>query len=392
MIRRVVWCPSKGGHLRYTTNLVAALERLDRGQAQPIATGVLTTFPIGALYENTPYPIECVGTEIRERQQLPSHLHWAWDRISHHAVLHRDLLSWLRSHPDCHLVHLQEVHPVSGLFTLRGIRQLGRRIVYTMHNVQPHRRRNRFESALQRRWVRRILDLTDALIVHSESLRKECIALYGVDPLRVHVVPHGMSLPHCSPAAIQPPSAATNLPPVKLLCYGTLRRNKGFHHLLDALEKAPLHWQVRITGLPSEPDYIRNELEPRIVRLRAAGRTVDYRPGYVAEKDVADLFAWASLIALPYDGFNAQSGVLLDAIAHGVPVVASDSGALGETVRDLGIGAVTQSLSPDELLTAISTALALDRVRLAAAWQSASEQYSWGNAANLTAAIYRELD
>lgn len=392
MIRHVVWCPSKGGHLRYSTNLVAAIERNDEAQAiAPIAPGVLTTSPLGPLYQSTPYPIECVGEEIRDRRTFPSTFHWALDRIGHHIGLERELVRWLRTHPDCRLVHLQEIHEVSGPRTARSIRGLGRKVVYTMHNVLPHRRGNRLVSALQRRWTRRLLKQVDAVIVHSESLKKACIERYGIDSARVHVIPHGMSLPHSDSQATQATADGGRTRPVRLLCYGTLRPNKGFHHLLDAMEAAPAHWEVVIAGFPSDPQYARAELEPRMARLRSQGRTIDYRPGYVAEDEVATLFASADALALPYENFDAQSGVLLDAMAHRIRVFATESGALGETIRSLGFGIVTRSLDPADLRVAISETLALDEATLAKAWQKADEQYSWDSVARQTTTLYRDL-
>ena len=47
----------------------------------------------------------------------------------------------------------------------------------------------------------------------------------------------------------------------------------------------------------------------------------------------------ATLVVLPYLRTDA-SGVLATAIGHGRPVVVSDVGSLGETVREFGLGEV----------------------------------------------------
>lgn len=396
MIRSVLWCASKGGHIRYTTSLAAAIAEADQPPGAPIDIGVLTTAPIGPLYESMPFPMDCIGQQIRERQDMPSTLHWLIDRIGRWPRLEYLLVKWLREHPDCRLIHLQEIHFILAPMTLTAIRRLDRRIVYTMHNIQPHRReQNRLLTALRRYWTRAMLLRVDAIVVHSETLRQELIDFYDIEPARVHVMIHGITPPHneAGPtASLTPaPDTASGEKAVRLLCYGTLRRNKGFHHLLDALAEAPPNWEVVIAGFPNEPDYVASELEPRIARLRQAGRKIDFRLGYVDESDVAGLFANADVLALPYDGFNAQSGVLLDAMAHRKPVVVTESGALGETVRGLGIGVVTPSLAPAALREAFRAALAIPAEQLAQAWQRADVEYSWGASARTTIAIYRSL-
>ena len=55
--------------------------------------------------------------------------------------------------------------------------------------------------------------------------------------------------------------------------------------------------------------------------------------GYATAERKGELYASADLVVLPYTTFASQSAVLQDAYAHRVPLVVSDVGALGETVR-----------------------------------------------------------
>jgi glycosyltransferase involved in cell wall biosynthesis len=57
------------------------------------------------------------------------------------------------------------------------------------------------------------------------------------------------------------------------------------------------------------------------------------------DEEVAAVMRNAALVVLPYLGTDA-SGVLATAIGHGRPVVVSDVGSLGETVREFGLGEV----------------------------------------------------
>ena len=69
------------------------------------------------------------------------------------------------------------------------------------------------------------------------------------------------------------------------------------------------------------------------------------------------LFERSRLVILPYTYFASQSGVLHQALAFGRPVVATDVGALGECVRQWGIGPVVPPNDERALAEGIERAL-----------------------------------
>src|SRR5205085_173798 len=77
-----------------------------------------------------------------------------------------------------------------------------------------------------------------------------------------------------------------------------------------------------------------------------------------------ELFRQASVVVLPYTSFASQSGVLHDAYAQGRPVIVTDVGALGETVREDGTGVVIPSGDAATLAQSIERILS-DSTRLA---------------------------
>ena len=74
-----------------------------------------------------------------------------------------------------------------------------------------------------------------------------------------------------------------------------------------------------------------------------------------ARKDA--LHAGADLIVLPYTSFASQSGVLYDAYSHAVPLVVSDVGVVGVTVREEETGWVVPPGDAAALASAVTTAL-----------------------------------
>ena len=68
------------------------------------------------------------------------------------------------------------------------------------------------------------------------------------------------------------------------------------------------------------------------------------RPGYLPADAIPALFAAADALVMPYREATASQNALL-AFAHGVPVITTTAGALGEAVRD-GVDGLT--CAPDD--------------------------------------------
>src|SRR5579864_8032167 len=107
-------------------------------------------------------------------------------------------------------VHLQwPVGPHDWLY-LAVLRLLGRRIVYTAHDVLPHE-----HTSEDRPRLRRLLRHVDQVIVHSRENDVAFQALFGAVAPRPHVVPHGNYLFFDGPVAASRTAAraALGVPP-----------------------------------------------------------------------------------------------------------------------------------------------------------------------------------
>ena len=99
----------------------------------------------------------------------------------------------------------------------------------------------------------------------------------------------------------------------------------------------------------------------------------------------------ATLVVLPYLRTDA-SGVLATAIGHGRPVVVSDVGSLGETVREFGLGEVATPGDAQALAEACRRLLS-DPARLRAAFEgtrAAREALTWDAAAAEHERVYAD--
>ena len=97
-------------------------------------------------------------------------------------------------------------------------------------------------------------------------------------------------------------------------------------------------------------------------------------------------------MVLPYTSFGSQSGVLHQALAHARPVVTSDVGALGESVRRWGVGEVVPPGDERALARAIEQALDPGRYRAAAeSIACIRSELTWTRTAETTIEVYRSI-
>ncbi len=339
---------SYGGHARYTQAVLDALTDLDGAQRCALVTRV----DLDPSFDSTRYPVFPILPALRMRDAYRHPMAWAVGRLAHYPQRAMTFWRWLRRRPQIRIVHFQEFHPLFDWALFRLVR-LGTpcRMVMTLHNIEPHQRRHGLFAQLAKRLERRTYRLMDRIFVHSATLKSDFEARHPSLPAQVVVAPHGC---WAVPAADQP--AATGQPG-SVLFFGEIRRNKGLHTLLQAAPHCRLVRRIVIAGRTDDASYLR-EIQPLIAAAAANGIEVVPMVRYIGEEEVAPLFRQAQLVALLYDHFAAQSGVLFDAMAHGRPVVATAVGAIEEVVESTGMGVITRHREPAAMARDIDLALA----------------------------------
>jgi glycosyltransferase involved in cell wall biosynthesis len=288
-----------------------------------------------------------------------------------------DMLRYRASARAADVVHFQwlSVQQLDGLL-LPSRRAPGgeRPRVLTAHDILPR------EPLLgQRAAQRRLYGHFDAVVVHSEHGRGRLIGELGVEPERVHVIPHGV-LSYLTDGAEQPPPFETDLPVV--LFFGLLRPYKGLDVLLEAwrgVEGA----QLWIAGMPLMD----------IAALRAAaGANVRLDARFIDDAQLRGYFKRADLVVLPYRAAD-QSGVLFTALAFGKPVLVSDVGGFAE-VAATGAARAVPAGDARALRAALQQLLGDPAERAALARRGAvvgRERYAWEDIARRTLALYARL-
>lgn len=213
----------------------------------------------------------------------------------------------------------------------------------------------------QRSVLEAICALAASVVVMTCAAGSRLTAGYVVEATKVAMIPHGAWPP---PVPHESDGQARAARP-QLLTWGLLGPGKGIEHMIRAMSLlGDLHPRVRYTvaGATHPNVFARDGDRYRQSLIRAAWATgvassVSFDNTY---RDVATLVrfvASASVVVLPYDSPDqVASGVLVDAVAAGRPVIATAFPHAVELLSD-GAGIVVPHRDPVALAAAIRTAV-----------------------------------
>ncbi len=248
-----------------------------------------------------------------------------------------------------------------------SLARLGRRapLVCTVHDVVPHQAR--VPSRVERTLLAAQYRSAGTIVVHHPSVGTRLTAEFDVDPQRIHFVPWAVPEVGAYPTQDADRPAQPDDGICTVLLFGTLRRNKGVEVLLAAMQllNAPsIRLVVAGRGFA--------DIEALVTDAAARDSRISACIGYVTEQEKAKLYRASDVVVLPYTTFSSQSAVLHDAYSHHLPVIASDVGALGDSVREDATGWVIHPSDPQQLASALEIAAASPAMRQA--FGSASAQ------------------
>ncbi len=220
------------------------------------------------------------------------------------------------------------------------------RVVVLMHLPLGHQPPGH-EVPLAREREHAVLAAVSATIATSEWTRHLLSTTYAdLDPRRIHVAAPGVE-----PAA----EAVGSHDGGRLLCVAAITRHKGPDLLLDALSTlTDLPWHCTCVGvLDREPDFAA-ELRYRAEHDGLAERITFTGP--IVGADLDRHYAAADLLVLPSRG-ETYGMVLTEALAHGVPVVASTVGGVPDTIGHVDGGRRPGLLVPPDDAPALAAAI-----------------------------------
>ncbi|HLM94290.1 MAG TPA: glycosyltransferase family 4 protein [Gaiellaceae bacterium] len=224
-------------------------------------------------------------------------------------------------------------------------------------------------------------------MVPSHQQVKGTARSYFLDPSRVHVVPNGIAVEEFASGSRDDARAKLGLgPEPMLLCVGRLARDKGFATAIEALAHIASP-DARLVILGAGPE--RGLLEETARRAGVSDR-VDFL-GSKPRAEVVDHLVASDVFLFPTERDEAAPLVPLEAMAAGLPVVASDIGGGAELIESGLNGLLVPPAAVDSLAGAIDSLLAGDALRRRmgeAARERIVERYTIEAMTRQTVAVY----
>ena len=312
---------------------------------------------------------------------------------------------------DADLVHVHTWYThLGGVFLKKNY---GIPLVLTVHSLEPLRpwKREQLGGGYDFScWVEKTaIEMADAVIAVSESTKVDVLRLFDVDPARVHVIHNGIDLDEYAARHEEEVPRRYGIDPSRpyILFVGRITRQKGIMHLVHALRHIDPDIQtVLCAGSPDTPE-IAAEMKTAVDAARAARPGIVWIEKMVPKEDLIAIYSQAALFVCPsiYEPFGI---INLEAMACGVPVVASAVGGIPEVVVHGKTGflvpveqmaqAPFEPLDADQfardLGSAINDLMRDDKRRTAmgaAARQRVENMFSWDAIARKTADVYRAV-
>lgn len=240
-------------------------------------------------------------------------------------------------------------------------------VVFLCHNVVEHE-----TAGWKRSLTRRVLALGTGYVVHTQIDEKNLREL----------LPGARPVKHPHPAYDQFPAAKGALPrehALELLFFGFVRHYKGLDVLLRALALLGPDVDARLT-VAGEFWKGSEETEALIASLGIAER-VELVSRYLTEEEVAEYFARAHAVVLPYRDATG-SGVVAVAYHYDKPVIVTRVGGLPDVVDHGETGLVVDSESPEALARAIKRLAGTDLEAMSElVHRYKAEKLTWGGLA-----------
>ena len=242
-----------------------------------------------------------------------------------------------------------------------------------------------------------ICALADRLVVMTESARSRLVAIYPIDQSKVVTIPHGALL------AADLGMRSTSRPGdrIRLLSWGLLGPGKGIENVIDAvagLNRRGHQVEYVIAGMTHpkvvawQGEVYRTSLIDQ-AREAGVGHLVSFDRSYRGPADLTSFIATFSLVVMSYQSTDqVVSGVLVDSIAAGRPVIAT---AFPHAVELLagGAGIVVPHGDPAALLEAIQLATGSADVlaEMSRRARALAPSHSWSAVAALYSEECREM-
>ncbi len=265
---------------------------------------------------------------------------------------------------------------------------------HTLGDVKLRARASEHEPAIRLDAERALVHSVDRIVVATEHERQLLRQLFRVERDRVAVIPPGVDLDQFQPRDQMAARRELGLPEGGrvLLAVGRIEPLKGFDILIRALAEMTEREDVTLVILGGD-----ERAATEFARLTAIAEEVGVSsrllfPGATPHDRVATYYNAADVVVVPsfYESFGL---VALEAMASGVPVVASRVGGLTSTIGDGRTGYLISWRCPEPFAEKLDLLLSNDALRraLGSAAVRSVVRFDWGTVADTLLDLYQEV-
>jgi phosphatidylinositol alpha-mannosyltransferase len=227
----------------------------------------------------------------------------------------------------------------------------------------------------------------DGRIFVSQAVRDFTLAQFAGD---FRVIPNGIDGERFAPANVAPIERFDDARP-NILYVGRLDKRKGFEHLLRAFKQ--IQGQVPNARLVVVGAYDDAEKRPFVLFARRHHIKSVHFIGFVSREELPRYYRSATVFCAPSTGFESFGIVLLEAMAAGVPIVASNITGYRQVLTNNQEGKLVAPGEPEAIARACVPLLldASTRRRMGTAGRATAARYDWTHIADSVLTYYDEL-
>jgi len=252
-------------------------------------------------------------------------------RIVEYYIAYFALFRELRAH-NYDLVHIQWLlHYKTDIIFLGIIKKLGPKVIYTAHNILPHRSGKKQYADLSK-----IYNKVDRILVHGEQTRREFSDLYEDFKNKVSIQRHGsfsgQNLRYDRRLVNEDILAKMDVPNKRFIFFGNIFYNKGVDRLAKTWLENFKDLQQYLLIIAGKKDRNYKELNEIEAEIKACSNIL-YIDHFIDDNLLNYLVDQSQLVLLPYRSAS-MSGVVFTAAEFKKSVLATKTGAIEEYLED----------------------------------------------------------
>ncbi|WP_121610652.1 glycosyltransferase [Mesobacillus foraminis] len=199
------------------------------------------------------------------------------------------------------------------LIYLRYIKLRGIKIVWTLHNIYPHK--YKFKN-MEQKIRKKILTLCDLVFVASRSIKMEAEKEYNIKPGKIKIIKHGHYKGVYPLKTINKDKYNIKNGEKVFLFIGTIMEYKGVQLLLDEFLSSNIYQDSRLI-IAGKPDKQMDE----VLKKYYSYNNIEFDLRFIPDEQVMGLIELADFVVLPYKQITTSGSAIL-AVSAKKPFIA----------------------------------------------------------------------